>query len=269
MVSVSEAELREGIGRFGLSGRPVCAHCSLRSFGHVEGGAGTLVSAFLAEGSTLLVPSFSWNFSSNPPAVGRPTRNGTDYDFPTRPPPRAPYDRGSTAVDPDMGALSAAVVLAPERERGGHPLCSFAAIGPLASDLVDSQQSDAVWAPLEALVRLEGAVVLMGVDLTRLTLTHLAEVHARRRPFVRWAHYKGVTAHPVDVGSCSNGFAKLAPLLTTLTVGRVGPSEWTALPAAETLSQMAQIMESSPEITHCGDAKCERCRDAVAGGPLL
>lgn len=268
-MSVSEEELREGIRRLGLSDRAVCAHCSMRSFGHVEGGARTLVLAFLDEGSTLLVPSFSWTFSSNPPAVGRPTRNGTDYDFPARTPLGVSYSRGSTAVDPDMGALSAEVVRSAGRERGAHPICSFTAIGPLASDLVTSQRPDAVWAPLEALVRMEGAVVLMGVDLTRLTLVHLAEAQAGRRPFVRWAHSEGATARPVDVGGCSDGFGKLAALLTTLRVANVGPSEWSVLPAAATVSQVTRIIESSPEITQCGDPMCERCRDAVAGGPLL
>ena len=74
-VSVSTAELVEGIRHLDLAGRPVGVHCSLRSFGHVDGGADAVVNALTDEGATLLVPSFSWAFSAIPPDEERPERN--------------------------------------------------------------------------------------------------------------------------------------------------------------------------------------------------
>ncbi len=142
-VSVSTAELAKAVRHLGLSGRPVCVHCSLRSFGHVDGGAGAIVDVFLDEAATILVPSFSWSFSVVPPRGDRPARNGTTYQFPSRSVPPEPFVSDSTAVDRDMGALSKAVVSHPSRHRGAHPLCSFSALGPLAADLVSSQRPNA------------------------------------------------------------------------------------------------------------------------------
>ena len=70
---------------------------------------------------------------------------------------RYPVLRGVYAPDApdidraDMGAIPAAVLAMPGRVRGNHPLCSFAAIGPLADELVAAQQPLHVFAPLRAL----------------------------------------------------------------------------------------------------------------------
>lgn len=268
-MSVSTADLAKAIRHLGLSGRPVGVHCSLRSFGHVDGGAVAIVDAFLDEAATILVPSFSWSFRVVPPRGDRPARNGTTYEFPDRPVAPEPFVPESTAVDSDMGALSSAVVSHPRRQRGAHPLCSFSALGPLAADLVSSQRPNAVWAPLECLVRENGAIVMMGVDLTRLSLVHLAEVKAGRRPFVRWALGPDHAAVRVDVGSCSEGFGSLAPaLVEAAAVTQVGDSRWTMLPARESLSRITGMIEELPDVTRCDDGECDRCRDAIAGGPI-
>ena len=66
--TVGREEIRAGIRELGLSERPVCVHSSLRSFGKVDGGAATVVEAFVDEGCTLLVPTFSaMIFSIAPP----------------------------------------------------------------------------------------------------------------------------------------------------------------------------------------------------------
>ena len=49
----------------------------------------------------------------------------------------------------------------------------------------------------------------------------------------------------------------------------VGESRWVAYPARETLALAAEAIRANPGITHCGDADCLRCRDAVAGGPPM
>jgi hypothetical protein len=122
-----------------VSGRPVRVHSSLRSFGHIEGGAETLLGAFLDEGATLLVPSFSWQYAAPAPLGHRPDRNGTEYDYASRLLPEIGFSPRSTAVDRDMGALAAAVVRHPGRERGNHPICSFTALGPMATTLLPAR----------------------------------------------------------------------------------------------------------------------------------
>ena len=103
-----------------------------------------------------------------------------------------------------------------------------------------------------------------------MTLLHAAERRAGRNPFRRWA--KGPSGEPtaVETGGCSRGFPNLAPMLAPLAVQiRVGASTWQAFPAAATLDAAADAIRHTPSVTHCDDAHCERCRDAILGGPLV
>ena len=267
-MNISTEDLVQAIGHLGLSGRPVCVHSSLRSFGHVEGGADTIVDAFLQEAATLLVPSFSWVFSVPPPSGDRPHRNGTNYDYDRRSVAMESFTPETNVVDRDMGALPGSVVAHPHRKRGDHPLCSFAAVGPLASDLVGDQRPDSVWAPLERLVHEDGAVILMGVGLNRLTLAHLAETAAGRRPLVRWALDRDGKIIRAEVGGCSDGFGGLSAALAGADVAQVGESRWTVMSARTTLHALSAMIENSPEATRCDDSDCERCLDSMAGGPI-
>ena len=69
-------DIRTAARESGLSGRPVCVHASLRSFGWVEGGAQAVVDGLLAEGCTVLVFTLTWVFASPPPSgkAARPKR---------------------------------------------------------------------------------------------------------------------------------------------------------------------------------------------------
>lgn len=262
-------DLRSAIRELGLAERCVCVHSSLRSFGRVEGGAATIVDAFIGEGCTLLVPAFSFDaYALDPPPHMRPKRNGWDYTRTWFGRSSAPvYEPASERIDERMGAVSSEVVRRPGRVRGVHPLCSFAAIGPQAQALVGRQTTEDVFAPLAALARRGGAVVLMGVGLNRMTLLHLAERRAGRRIFVRWAAGDdGPVA--VRVGGCSEGFENLHKHLwqiqRTATVGR---SAWRVFDARSALNVATHAIRRNPRVTHCADDACIRCRDAIAGGP--
>jgi hypothetical protein len=39
--------------------------------------------------------------------------------------------------------------------------------------------------------------------------------------------------------------------------------------ARDALDRLVAAITESPRITHCADSECERCRDAVLGGPLV
>lgn len=229
------------------------------------------MTAFLAEGCTVTVPTFSWGFAVPPPASDRPARNGWDYDdFPG---PTAGlgrvYDPSSNEIDKDMGAVPAAVLLWPARWRGEHPLSSFSAVGPLAEVLITAQRPLDVWAPLRALVEADGAVLLMGVGFERMTLLHLAEQMAGRSPFVRWANGPDGRPMGVQVGDCSPGFQKFGPVLQHLTRScRVGNSLWQVVAARQAVEQAASAIRKCPRITHCAVPSCGRCRDAMLGGPI-
>ena len=173
-------------------------------------------------------------------------------------------------IDRDMGAIPAAAVAWPGRVRGNHPLDSFTAVGPRASDLVARQTPTDVYAPLAALARMGGSVLLMGVGLEKMTLLHLAEKEAGRALFRRWADDARGRPAAVEVGGCSEGFGKLEPYLRpVMRRADVGQSRWTLLPAGQALARAAEAIRSDPQVTHCGVETCERCNDAVRGGPIL
>ena len=271
--SVTTDDIRAAVRRVGLTGQALCVHSSLRSFGHVEGGARAVVDGLLAEGCTVLVPTFSYEFSVRPLPHQRPVRNGTDYDFPAGE-SEGTHRIFSTALNEisrdSMGAIPTEVVSMPGRARGNHPLCSFSAFGPLAAELITDQAPLRVYAPLEALAERGGSVVLMGVGLGCLTLLHYAEQLAGRNLFRRWANGPDGTPMEVECGGCARGFPNLAPgLAHLLRQDRVGSSEWLVYPVRETLEVAADAIRRDPNITHCGRPECERCPDAVAGGPIL
>jgi aminoglycoside 3-N-acetyltransferase len=266
-------DLRTALRSLGLAGRALCAHASLRSFGCLEGGAMAIVDAFVAEGCTLVVPTFTYQFGIAPPADMRPPRNGWDYTK-GHPEPNASSEifseSGNDLSRVDMGALPAAVLATPGRARGRHPLNSFSAVGPLAREIIETQQPLDVYGPLRALAARRAPVVLMGVGLNRMTLIHLAEQMAGRTLFRRWA--KGVDGRAImtETGGCSEGFGALEPVLApTMRRATVGTSEWQIFDISMSLSLLVDAIRSDPTITSCSDPSCERCQDSIAGGPIL
>jgi aminoglycoside N3'-acetyltransferase len=270
--SVTQRDIQHALRLLNLPDQAVCVHASLRSLGYIAGGAPSVVRAFLHERCTLLVPAFSWSFAVPPPPDQHFPRNGWDYASypgPTQGLGRI-YTPMSADIDKEMGALAAAVVAHPDRVRGDHPLSSFAALGPRAQDLIGAQRSSDVYAPLMALARHCGFVLLIGVGLDKLTLLHSAEQKAGRTLFQRWANAPDGRPIAVTVGGCSAGFPNLEswvhPVTQTITVGE---SSWKLLSAREALERAIAAIRANPAITHCGDPTCARCNDAVVGGPII
>ena len=267
---VAKAEIQSAVRNLGLGGRAVCVHSSLRSFGWVDGGADAVVDAFLDEGCTLMVPTFTYHFNVAPPPGDRPQHNGSlDYSAIHAADPSRHFTPESNELSrADMGAIPGAMLGRNGRARGNHPLNSFSATGPLAGVLVGSQTATDVYAPLREIAGLGGSVVLMGVGLESMTLIHYAEQLAGRRLFIRWAMGPGGEVVRARCGGCSNGFPSLdgvvAPVERRVDVGN---SLWRAYPVRDVLELVSEAIRREPGITHCGRDGCERCADAVLGGP--
>lgn len=90
--------------------------------------------------------------------------------------------------------------------------------------MIGAETADDVYGPLRKVVELRGRILLMGVGLDRMTMLHLAELEAGRRPFVHWA--RGVDGPPVRVlgGKCSRGFEKLGSTVAPFEVRTKVPS---------------------------------------------
>jgi aminoglycoside N3'-acetyltransferase len=269
---VTTNDIRAGIRALELAGRAICVHSSLRSFGWVEGGAIAVIDGFLAEGCTVLAPTFCSAYEIPAPAHLRFARNG--WDDAHDPQPTAGIGRiyrpTATEIEREMGAIPAAVLAHPGHLRGNHPINSFAAVGPLADDLIHAQGPLDVYAPFDGLMAADGAILLAGVGPEAMTFIHSAEQHAGRTLFRRWAN--GPDGEPVSVavGGCSLGFGGLDPAIAPLArEAFVGASRWRSFPARETLAALLDAIRRDPAITRCGDPDCARCNDAMQGEPVI
>ena len=254
----------------GLVDLPIVVHSSLRSFGCVEGGADTVIDGLLELGCTVVVPTFTYDFRLQPPCGQRLARNGWRYDDTLLGMRSDVFSPARNYISPEMGVIPSALLRRPNRTRSSHPANSMAALGPLANEIIDTQTYLDVYGPFQKVAELGGKFVLMGVGLTSLTAIHLAEKLSGRELFRRWA--KGTTGELIEiaVGSCSGGFDSLndsvEPIESTVIVGN---SCWRVLPAKLALCRFTDAISRDPTITHCKSPKCQRCPDAIAGGPIL
>jgi aminoglycoside N3'-acetyltransferase len=274
---VDVRDVKKALCELGTEGRPIEVHVSVRSFGGLADGPATIVDGILAGGSTVLAATMAPDlFGVGAPPHDRPARNGIDYSTQTSIADDAQpkeslgaYDPTRAEVSGGLGAFSAHVAARPDRIRCRYASGEFSAVGPIASRLIGAETDADVFGPLRALVEENGAVVLMGVGLTRLTLLHLAEVEAGRRPFIRWARGRDGHAVRVRAGECSEGFESLASSLAPVERRLVvGASQWRMFPAREALELAADAIRTTPSITHCPNLDCIECADAIAGGPL-
>ncbi|MDP9317017.1 MAG: AAC(3) family N-acetyltransferase [Chloroflexota bacterium] len=267
--TVTGADITQAIQATDLSNSIVCLHSSLKSLGHVEGGADTVIQAFLESGCTLIVPTFTYTCGVAP-ARWIP-QNGLDMAGWRDTSEAQAYAPANPMIARDMGIIPARVLLTPGRHRGQHPLNSFTALGPRAKHLITAQAPLNVYGPLKQVYASNSAyLVLLGVDLTRATAIHYAEECAGRRLFRRWAKDVATGIVEVEVGSCSEGFNRLAPFVSWLERRvEVGTSVWRSYPFRQFIDQVTKAIRANPSITHCDDQQCVRCRDAVRGGPLL
>ena len=271
---IGAEQLERAIQGLHLQGKAVCIHAGMRSFGdRVEGGAEGLLQAFLRAGCTVMAPAFAYGFLSSPSEPWMPPQNGCgNYewyrDHPLDPPPYTPDTRDISQED--MGAFARTVLLHPDAHRGDHPLNAFCAVGPRARELMAGQNAEKLYAPFEALCRMEGMVLMLGTDLGSATIIHYSEQLAGRTPFVRWYRDHENCIRPAAVGSCSLGFEQLTPVLAPMEKrAEVGESVWRMFPARDMAHAAADAIRREPMITHCGRPHCKRCHDAVLGGPVL
>lgn len=221
-----------------------------------------------------MIPAFSDIYEARPVDKYMPANNGagdysyflekTDTDI-------APFDVTSKEISvEDMGLFSQCVLNHEKSIRGNHPLNSFAALGNNAQKLVGSQTRKDVYAPLKQLCDDDGYVLLMGVGLDTATIIHFAEQLAGRTPFIRWAYDKGKNIIPVSAGGCSKGFNHFNDVLSSYAKKiTVAKSEWVCFRATTIVKVCQKHIESNPYITHCGNKYCDRCNDALCGGPIL
>jgi aminoglycoside 3-N-acetyltransferase len=268
-MTVTFDDITNGIKSAGLTNSVIALHSSLKSFGRVEGGPETVVRAFLEAGCTLVVPTFSYECAVLQPLKDYPQNGwGNEINLTYEPEDFSPAWNNLTASE--MGAIPTSILKMPNRVRGRHPIDSLSAIGPLASEIITTQDFLNIFGPYKWMRSHPNTyLLLIGVGFNRATPIHFAEELAGHRLFRRWGKYEGQIVE-TELGGCSEGFDKLRPVVQEIEkTTTVGQSRWLIYPFKDFVERTAAAIAADPEITRCAEADCPRCPDAVRGGPIL
>lgn len=238
-------------------GDMVYVHTAMGKIGWIEGGAETLIDAFLAvlgpEG-TLAAPTHTFAFVD----TGAP-----------------PFAVNTTPTD--LGKFPEALRQRKNALRSGHASHSSAAIGPRAAFLTENHDPSHALAeasPLHRLYTAGGKVLLLGVTHTRNTILHLAEslagVPYTRLPYdASW----GPSLHALDAQGqvrrytqrefpgCSSGFDRIDPLLPkdSYTRGTVGNADAQLLAAGPLVDAAVAALRRDPGFFFCDADACPCC----------
>ncbi|MEV6164539.1 AAC(3) family N-acetyltransferase [Streptomyces sp. NPDC052052] len=184
----SRTELAGHLSELGVERNGVLlVHASMRAVGPVSGGAGTVVAALrdaLGGHGTLVVPAFTPENSDTSPQYRDRVRDLSDHDREAVRASMPPFDPATTAA-PSMGRLAEAVRLAPGAARSNHPQTSFAALGPLADELVAHHHASCHLgedSPLALLYKVRAHVLLLGTGFDSCTAFHLGEYRVPAPP---------------------------------------------------------------------------------------
>jgi len=232
--------LSEDLRRIGVQpGMAVLVHSSLSSIGWVSGGAVAVVLALeevVRPFGTLVMPTHTGDLSdpsgwSNPPV------------------PEAWWEeirRSMPPFDPDltptrgMGRIPECFRNQKEVLRSLHPQLSFAAWGEHAVEILSDHSLDhglGEASPLARLYRLDGWILLVGVDHSRNTSLHLAECRASypgkreipcSSPIMieghrRWKGYAELNYDSADFQTIGAAFEEHNK--QQLSIGRIGRAE--------------------------------------------
>lgn len=194
-----------GVRRGGV----LLVHASLRGTGLSPAVVRDALLAALGPAGTLVTPAFTPENSDTSDCHRALTAGLTEQQ-------KEVYRAGMPAFDPDVtpcpavGALADCVRATPGAVRSAHPQTSFAAIGPLARDLLTGHEPDChlgEWSPLARLYQLHAQILLFRVGFEACSALHLAEYRMTPRPPTRtyrcvvggaWISYEDIVLDDSD-----------------------------------------------------------------------
>jgi len=170
-IHVAKEEIKRGLKELGLKrGDALGVHCSLSSFGYVEGGADAVIDALLetvGEEGTIMMPTYSTN-REEIQRTQREMELGVTWKYKV-----LPYDPHETPCW--TGRIPETFRKRKEAVRSLDPVHSLTAIGPKANDLIQG------W---DKLLDADGYILLLGVNLGCCSAMHLAEEHVQLPPHI-------------------------------------------------------------------------------------
>lgn len=270
MPDITFRDLQRGFRELGLTPQSrVIAHTSLSAFGHVRGGAETVVGALRAACALVVMPTFTYQ-SMIRPRLGPPDNGLTYGDFLTEN-AEAEMFQPNLPAHSEMGLVAESLRRSPGAVRSAHPVLSFAALGENAAAAMATQALTDPFGPIAYLEQQAGEVLLLGVTHTVNTSVHLAEQRAGRKTFTRWALTpRGVAECPRWPGD-SAGFDALGPQVKAITRSvQIGAAHVQRLPLVELLQIAENVLRTDPLALLCAYPTCERCQAvrASVSGPV-
>ncbi len=257
---VTRLMIADGLRSAGINqGDILAVHSSLSSFGFVQGGAKTVVSALqdtLTPSGTLMMPTHTYSF----PMWGKP-----------------PHDSRLSASL--VGKITDVFRSMPGVIRSSHPTHSVAAWGRLAGHLTgDSLRFPpvGVGSPWHRLLEAKGRVLMLGTQMDACTLLHLCEVLAGV-PYLEVAFTPGLdyeVAHRMNdqdeveeyilrqVPGCSRGFPKSEGYLKSKGVlrdVRIVTSQSLLFDAQPVVQTMVDKLKEDPNYLLCDNSDCSIC----------
>jgi len=258
---INKEQIKEDLLKLGIRrGNLVALHSSLSSIGYVEGGADTVVDAFLeilGKEGTLMVPTFTYSF------VG--FENSKPFHSRRTPPCKT-------------GRITEKLWLRKEALRSLHPTHSVVAIGKEAKYLILHHEKVSALgenSPFHKLAQKGGYILLLGVDHTSNSIIHTAESLARVPyldiPFKNWGKEVRILENDgkerrevlKEFPGCSKGFNKVESILRRERIivdGKIGKAKTQLIKAEELLKVLVPILKDNPGFLLCDNPNCETCQ---------
>ena len=178
---VLKKDLKSAFKYLGLQkGQNIIVHTSLKSLGFVCGGEQIIIESLLesvGEEGTIIMPTQSWK-NLDPERKIHPEAKEEWYQLIRDNYPG--YDKDITPTN-TMGKTAEMFRKWPGAFRSDHPAPSFAAVGKNADYIVKNHGLEDIFgesSPLGKLYRLDGYILLIGVDYDKCTAIHLADDRA-------------------------------------------------------------------------------------------
>lgn len=177
---VTQADITRGLEDVGIRhGDVIFVHSSLSAFGHVEGGADTVINALLesvGDAGTVVVPTFTWDSFHD--------KSGVIFDMRNTP--------------SEVGRITEVFRHRPEAIRSPHICHSVAAIGTHAREMVrDTPSAYDPGGTFDTLYTLNAWNLFLGVSFGSCTALHAVE-ETMRVPYRQHREFRDCTVIHLD-----------------------------------------------------------------------
>lgn len=268
--SIGKQDIVRALRETGLHGGDlILVHSSLSAFGHIEGGADTVIDAFLevlGPRGTLLMPTFTQS------AIYCDGQWITSKGY-------RPFNVAKTETW--TGRISATFCQRPGILRSVHPTHSVAGCGPLAKAcLADHREADPPTcrrSPLGKLVDHKGKLVWFGADLATATFLHFLE-DEMDLPYLKPALCRVVrpdgTIESVHVpkwlpghrefykfpGESTKMFGRLIEKGLAIRSATLGLGQVRSIDAVQMYDLGMAALKADPNLLLCENPECAFCR---------